>query len=103
MRANAIWSDMGSPEPQFQNAWEIYLHIRDALRSTSWDGAFQQSLSAASQPEDCLAELPADLRRDEDDILVVDNSDDDFNFGSSVEESTPIVVLTDTEDDGPDF
>ena len=56
----------------------------DALQSMSWDDSFQQSLSAASQPEHCLEELPADLRQDEDEMLVVDDSDDDSNFGSSV-------------------
>ena len=81
---------MGSPEPQFSNAWEIYLHIPDALRSTTWDGAFQQSLSAASQPEDCLEELPGDLEPDEDGLLLVDGSED--------EEMIPIVDLTDNED-----
>ncbi|KAI9429058.1 hypothetical protein H4582DRAFT_1827992 [Lactarius indigo] len=90
VRANAVWTDMGSPEPQFDNAWEIYLHIRDALRSMGWDGAFCQGLSAVSQPEDCWEELPADLRADEDELLVVDKSDD--------ERSTLIVDLTDVED-----
>lgn len=83
---------MGSPEPRFDNAWEIYLHIRDALRSMAWDGAFQQSLSAVSQPEHCLEALPVDLRPDIDELLVVDNSDD--------EGSTLIVDLTDDEDEG---
>ncbi|KAI9437089.1 hypothetical protein BJY52DRAFT_1130177, partial [Lactarius psammicola] len=31
VHANAVWTAMGSPQPQFHNAWEIYLHIRDAL------------------------------------------------------------------------
>ena len=31
VHANAVWTDMGSPEPQFSNAWDIYLRIRDAL------------------------------------------------------------------------
>ncbi|KAI9434815.1 hypothetical protein H4582DRAFT_1818292, partial [Lactarius indigo] len=39
VRANAVWTDMGSPEPQFDNAWEIYLHIRNALRSMAWCNA----------------------------------------------------------------
>ncbi|KAI9447090.1 hypothetical protein BJY52DRAFT_1206604 [Lactarius psammicola] len=91
VRANAVWTDMGSPEPQFHNAWEIYLHIRDALRSMAWDGAFQQSLSTVSQPEYHLEELPADLRPDDDELLVVDNSGD--------EGSVLIADLTDNEDD----
>jgi hypothetical protein len=82
---------MGSPKPQFHNAWEIYLHIRDELRSMGSDGAFRQSLSAASQPEYCLEELPADIRPDEDELLMVDNSDD--------EGSIPVVDLTDIEED----
>ncbi|KAH8991701.1 hypothetical protein EDB92DRAFT_1935041 [Lactarius akahatsu] len=32
VHANAVWMAMGSPQPQFNNAWEIYLHIRDALQ-----------------------------------------------------------------------
>ncbi|KAH8982770.1 hypothetical protein EDB86DRAFT_3085880 [Lactarius hatsudake] len=31
VHANAVWMAMGSPQLQFNNAWEIYLHIRDAL------------------------------------------------------------------------
>ncbi|KAI9451583.1 hypothetical protein BJY52DRAFT_1205891 [Lactarius psammicola] len=31
VHANTVWTAMGSPQPQFHNAWEIYLHIRDAL------------------------------------------------------------------------
>jgi hypothetical protein len=78
---------MGSPEPKFENMWEIYLHIRNVLRSMGWDGAFQQSLSAASQPEHYSEELPRDLEPDEDELLLVDNSED--------EGSIPIVDLTD--------
>jgi len=85
VRAHAIWAEMGSPEPQFCNAWEIYLHIRDALRSTACDGAFRQSLSIASQPEDRLEEWPGNLEPDG----VGDGSED--------EEAIPIVDLTDEE------
>lgn len=79
VHANAVWTDMGSPEPEFRNVWEIYLHIRDALRSMAWDGAFRQSLSAASQSEQYSEELPVDLRPDasEDELLVVDISDNE--------------------------
>jgi hypothetical protein len=93
--ANAIWVDMGSPEPKFENAWEIYLHICDALRSMAWDGVFQQSLSAASQPENYSEELPRDLALDEDESLLVDVSED--------EESIPIVDLTDNEEANEDL
>ncbi|KAH9011327.1 hypothetical protein EDB84DRAFT_1279188 [Lactarius hengduanensis] len=89
VRANAVWTDMGSPEPQFDNAWEIYLLIRDALRSMAWDEAFHRSLSTVSQLEDRLEELPANLRADEDELLVVDHSDD--------EGTIPTVDLTDDE------
>jgi hypothetical protein len=94
VHANAVWADMGSPEPQFSNAWDIYLHLRDALRSMAWDGAFRQCLSAASQPEHFLEELPPDLRQDEDEDepLVVDISDH--------EGDTLTVDLTDTEEEG---
>ena len=85
VRANAVWTDMGSPEPQFSNAWEIYLHIRDQLRSTAWDSAFEQCLSAASQSE----ETPIDLGQDEEEVLVVDRSDDDGDI--------PIVDFTDSD------
>ena len=85
VRANAVWTDMGSPEPQFSNAWEIYLHIRDQLRSTTWDSAFEQCLSTASQS----GETPIDLGQDEDEVLVVDRSDDDGDI--------PIVDFTDSD------
>lgn len=97
VHANAIWMEMGSPEPEFHNAWEIYVHIRDALQSNVWDGAFRQGLSAASQPEyDRLEELPADLRPDEDELLEVNISDD---------EGTLIVDPTNSEgvDDGSEL
>ena len=92
VHANAVWTDMGSPEPQFSNAWDIYLRIRDALRSMVWDGAFRQCLSAASQPEPYSEELPADLRQDEigplgdpsdheGDILTIDLTDDEEDKG----------------------
>jgi hypothetical protein len=42
-----------------------------------WDGAFQQSLSAASQPEHYSEELPRDLEPDEDELLLVDISEDE--------------------------
>jgi hypothetical protein len=90
VRAHAVWMDMGSPEPQFSNAWDIYLHIRDALRSVAGDGAFTQGLSAASQPEHYQEELPLDLRQDEDESLEVDLSDH--------EGDTLTVDLMDTEE-----
>lgn len=92
VRANAIWVDMGSPEPRFENAWEIYLHIRDALRSMAWDDDFQQSLSAASQREDYSEELPSDLL-DDGDIPLVDVSDS--------EDEIPLVDVSDSEDEIP--
>jgi hypothetical protein len=94
VHANAVWVEMGCPEPRFENVWEIYLHIRDALRSMAWDAAFEQSLSAASQRECYSEELPRDLRPDEDDVLLVDVSED--------EGSIPIVDLTDNEEANED-
>jgi hypothetical protein len=91
VRANAIWTDMGSPEPQFSNVWDIYLRIHDSLCSMAWDGAFEQSLSAASQPDNCLDEMPGDLELDEDELLLVNNVSDD-------ERNIPIVDLTDDEE-----
>jgi hypothetical protein len=81
---------MRSPEPQFSNAWDIYLHIRDALRNVAWDGAFTQCLSDATQPEHYSEESPTDLKQDEDELLVVDLSDH--------EEETLMVDLTDAEE-----
>lgn len=83
---------MGSPEPEFRNVWEIYLHIRDALRSMAWDDAFRQSLSAASQSEPYLEELPMDLRPDEDDLLVVDVSDNEDIDLTVIEEEHDIDI-----------
>ena len=83
VHAHAIWTDMGSLEPQFSNAWDIYLRIRDALRSMVWDGEFRECLSVASQPKPYPEELPGDLRQNEDlsdhegDTLIVDRTDDE--------------------------
>ena len=80
--ANAVWTDMGSPEPQFSNAWDIYLQICDVLQSMVWDGAFAECLSATSQLEPYLDELPVDLRQNEDDedkgdTLIIDVTDNE--------------------------
>lgn len=89
---------MGSPQPQFHNAWEIYLDIRDALQGIAQDVTLQQvlsSVSVTSEPQHCLDEIPADLKpTDEDELLIVEESDD--------EGSTPVIDLTEDEDHGED-
>ncbi|KAF8256598.1 hypothetical protein EI94DRAFT_1710840 [Lactarius quietus] len=91
MCANAIWTEMGSPEPQFSNAWDIYLCIHDSLCSMALDEAFEQSLSVASQLEHYPEEMPQDVELDEDEeLLVNDDSEDESNI--------PIVDLMDNEE-----
>ncbi|KAI9459395.1 hypothetical protein BJY52DRAFT_1223027 [Lactarius psammicola] len=94
VHANTVWTAMGSPQPQFHNAWEIYLHIRDALRGIAQDGMLQQvlsSVSATPEPQHCLDEIPADLKpTDKDDLLIVEDSDD--------EGSTLVIDLTEDKD-----
>ncbi|KAH8999865.1 hypothetical protein EDB86DRAFT_3075541 [Lactarius hatsudake] len=103
VHANAVWMAMGSPQPQFNNAWEIYLHIRDALRGIAQDRMLQQVLSsvATSKPQNGPDKLPADLQpTSEDELLFVDLTDHE----DSNEDSTPVVDLTEdeghSEDDG---
>ena len=115
VRANAVWADMGSPEPQFSNAWDVYLHIRDALQTMAWDGAFRECLSAASQSAEHYSEVDygqgederlADLSDDEGDVPIVDRTDTDESEDellvvdlSDDEGGTLIVDLTDVEED----
>jgi hypothetical protein len=110
VHANAVWTAIGSPQPEFDNMWEIYLDIRDALRAIPQDETLQQVLSNVSttyEPQNCLDEMPADLQpTDEEGLLVVDETDDE---GSSPvvdetddEGSGPVVDLTEGEDSGED-
>lgn len=96
-QANTVWTALGSPQPKFDNAWEIYLCMRDALRAVTERETLQQILSNVSttcEPQDFLDEIPEDLNpTDEDELLVVDFSDD--------EGSILVVDLTD-EDRGED-
>ncbi|KAI9454642.1 hypothetical protein BJY52DRAFT_1205187 [Lactarius psammicola] len=98
VHANAVWTAMGSPQPQFHNAWEIYLHICDALRGIAQAGTLQEvlsSISATSEPQDCLDEIPTDLKpTDEDELLIVEDSDD--------ESSTLVIDVTEDEGYGED-
>ncbi|KAH9019451.1 hypothetical protein EDB85DRAFT_2153732 [Lactarius pseudohatsudake] len=103
IHANAVWTAMGSPQPQFNNAWEIYLNIRDALRGIARDRVLEQVLSsvmtadATSEPQNrnCLDELPADLQpASEDELLTVEETDN--------ESGTPVIDLTGDEDHGED-
>ncbi|KAF8274172.1 hypothetical protein EI94DRAFT_1696117 [Lactarius quietus] len=95
-QANAVWTAMGSPQLEFDNAWEIYLQMRDALRAVTQRQTLQQILLSTCEPQNCLDEIPHDLRpTDEDDLLVVDDSDD--------KDTNPVVDLTDiNEDHGED-
>lgn len=97
LQANAVWTAMGSPQPKFDNAWEIYLRMRDALRAVTEHETLQQILSNVSttcEPQDCLDEIPEDLNlTDEEDLLVMNDSDD---------EGSIIVELTDEDRGGDD-
>ncbi|KAH9014255.1 hypothetical protein EDB84DRAFT_1590323 [Lactarius hengduanensis] len=94
VHANAVWTTLGCPQPQFDNAWGIYLQIRDALRGVAQDGALVRVLSsvpATSEPQHCLDEIPMDLEPiDEDELLIVENSDDEGDT----------LVIDATEDEG---
>ncbi|KAH8979166.1 hypothetical protein EDB92DRAFT_1937397 [Lactarius akahatsu] len=102
IHANAVWTAMGSPQLQFDNAWEIYLNIRDALQGIAQDGVLQQVLSsvitvdATSEPQtwNCLDELPVDLQPSEDELLTVEDTDD--------ESGIPVIDLMEDEDHGED-
>ncbi|KAF8259295.1 hypothetical protein EI94DRAFT_1707224 [Lactarius quietus] len=99
-QANAVWTAMGSPQPKFDNTWEIYLHMRDVLRAvTAEPESLQQilsSLSTSCEPQNSPNKIPATLMPtiEEDDLLVMDDEDD--------EDVIPIVDLTDLDEDGKD-
>ncbi|KAH9035212.1 hypothetical protein EDB85DRAFT_1889437 [Lactarius pseudohatsudake] len=94
VHANTVWTTLGCPQPQFDNAWGIYLQIRDALRGVAQDGALVRVLSSVpttSEPQHCLDEIPMDLEPiDEDELLIVENSDDEGDM----------LVIDATEDEG---
>ena len=76
---------MGSPQPQFDNAWDIYLRMRDALRAVTRHETLQQILSNVSsicEPQNCLDVIPGDLQPNEDDLLIVDESDDEGSISA---------------------
>jgi hypothetical protein len=96
VHANAVWTAMGSPQPQFDNAWEIYLRMCDALRVVTQPETLQQILSSTDEPQNVLGDIPEDLRpmesTDEDEPLVVDISDSDG-------EGSILVDLTEDDED----
>ncbi|KAH8984640.1 hypothetical protein EDB86DRAFT_2833457 [Lactarius hatsudake] len=103
IHANVVWTAMGSPQLEFDNAWEIYLNICDALRGIAQDRVLQQVLSsvitadATSGPQtwNCLDKLPADLQpTSKDELLTVEVTDD--------ESDTPVLNLTEDEDHSKD-
>jgi hypothetical protein len=96
VHANAVWTAIGSPQPEFDNMWEIYLDIRDALRAIPQDETLQQVLSTEDlKPMDEDEPLVVDIS-DEDEPLVVDISDEDD------EGSILVVDLTDDDEDRGD-
>ncbi|KAH8980140.1 hypothetical protein EDB92DRAFT_1820653 [Lactarius akahatsu] len=94
IHANAVWTAMGSPQPQFDNVWEIYLNICDALRGIARDGVLQHVLSSVITTRNCLDKLPADLQPSEDELLTVEDTDD--------ESGIPVIDLTEDKDHGED-
>ncbi|KAN0139571.1 hypothetical protein V8E53_002600 [Lactarius tabidus] len=102
-QANTVWTAMGSPQPKFDNTWEIYLSMHDALRAVTEHDTLHlilSSFSATCKSQNCLDDIPEDLKPmdedgDKDDLLVVDKSDND-------EGSILVVDLTDDEDHGKD-
>ena len=96
VHANAVWTAMGSPQLQYDNAWEIYLRMRDALRAVTQRETLQQILSSTDEPQNFLSDIPEDLNpTDEDEPLVVDISESD-------DEGTILVDLTDDDEDRGD-
>ena len=84
---------MGSPQPQFDNVWDIYLHMHEALQAVTQHETLQQILSSVSsicKPQNGLDVIPEDLQTNEDELLIVDESDD--------EGSIPVVILTDDDE-----
>ena len=113
LQANAVWTAMGSPQPSFDNAWEIYLHMRAALRAVTVHETLQQILSNVSttcEPLNCLDEIPEDFKptADDEDLLVMDDSDDEgriLNVNLTDEEHSRDndSVLRDGRSIGSDF
>jgi hypothetical protein len=97
-QANTVWTAMGSPQPKFDNVWEIYLCMHDALCAVTKCETLQLILSSVSttcKPQNCLDEIYEDLKpMDEDNIFVVDKT--------NYEDSISVVNLTDDEDCGKD-
>ncbi|KAF8259282.1 hypothetical protein EI94DRAFT_1773974 [Lactarius quietus] len=98
-QANVVWTAMGSPQLKFDNAWEIYLHMRDVLRAVTEPESLQQilsNLSTSCEPQNSPNEIPATLTPtiEEDDLLVMDDEDD--------EDLIPIVDLTASDEDSED-
>ena len=78
---------MGSPQPQFDNAWDIYLRMRDALRAVTQCETLQQILSGVSsicEPQNGLDVIPEDLQPNEDELLIVDESDDEGSIHADI-------------------
>ena len=97
VHANAVWTAMGSPQPQYDNAWEIYLRMRDALRAVTQRETLQQILSSTDEPQNFLGDIPEDLNpTDGDEPLEVDISESDD------EGSILVVNLTDDDEDRGD-
>jgi hypothetical protein len=108
VHTNAVWTAMGSPQPQFDNAWEIYLRMHDALRAVTQRETLQQILSSTDESQNFLDDIPEDLKpTDEDEPLVVDISDEDeplvVDISDEDDEGSILVVdLTDDDEDRGD-
>ena len=93
VHANAIWTAMGSPEPHFHNAWEIYLQIRDTLKGMQLGlGPF---LSGSAQPSDHSSDDMGDISL----LLNWDDFSDDGDGDSAQAMASPMADISEDEDD----
>jgi hypothetical protein len=98
VHANTIWTAMGSPMPNFHNAWAIYTEIRDTMKSMQHQLGPLLSDSSQFQDQDSDNIGDTSLLIDWEDFSD-DQADDAYNNGSDAEPSGPIADLTEDEDD----
>jgi hypothetical protein len=93
VHASTIWTAMGSPMPNFHNAWAIYMEIRDTLKGMQHQ--LGPLLSDSSQSQDQVSDDIGDAS------LLMDWGD--FSDSDDAESSSPIALamadLTEDEDD----
>ncbi|KAH9009812.1 hypothetical protein EDB84DRAFT_1545636 [Lactarius hengduanensis] len=90
VHANTIWTAMDSPQPDFHNAWAIYVQIRATLKSVQHSIGSSLSDHDSAQPQD-------DHNSDVGTSLLIDWEDFSSDGGSSPVLS-PIADLTEDED-----